>query len=141
MRRFLSWVVMAVCAYICLIICGTVSGIITSLLYRILSSTTLVILFILLGGAGGLTAVSFICLVFAGLVTKVSDLVCVSAKGTRYRVGGIIIMVLYAFLLIGILVGFVQGGDKTAFIIRQVVYMLFGLFLFIASYSRDKAGD
>lgn len=137
MKRFLSWVVLAVCSYLALILCGVVSNVVMSLVNLILNSKTALIIWILLGGGGGFVGVSVAFALLAGVVMSLSESVCASGKGTRYKVAGGIIMAVYAFMVIGLLAGFVRAALFVPGLVSNILYFYFGLMLLLVSHS-DK---
>lgn len=138
MKRVISWVILAAAAYGAIWVCGIVSGVVLSLAAKVLSSGTAIILLILFGGGGTLAVVSVAFVLLASVVMSLSETVCASKNGVRYRVAGIIIMVLYALFVIGILAGVIQTMARTAGIVSGIIYFYFGLMLLFVSFSEKR---
>ena len=138
MKRLFSWIVLVICSYLALMACGFICGIAYSLVIKILSSKTLLILWILLGGGGLFAVISTLFALLAGIVMSLSEVVCASRKGTRYKVVAGICMAFYGLMAIGLVVGFVQSSHNGMALAGYILSFYFGLILLIVSFSENR---
>lgn len=137
MKRFLSWVVLAVCAFVSLFACSIIYSVVMAIINWLLNSRLALVLVVLFGGGGSLTVVIVAISLLSFLTVGASNGVQKSASGTRYKVVGAIIIFLYAGNLILMLFGLVKAASVFATVVADLIFSLYGLLLIIA--GKDAA--
>ena len=139
MKRFLSWVVLAVCSYVCLVLVDVIKQILLGIIYKIASSGVALVILILLGGGGGLSIVAIIMLIMAGFTVSLSDVISKSEKGTRFKVVGWVIVAVYGVTILLSLLGTIRiATSALEFYGGYSMYILFGLFIIFTGLSDSR---
>lgn len=139
MKRFISWVVLAVTCFLSLFVLSFLYSLATELLGRLLNSnSTIFWVLIIVYGAGALSVFSFLVFLAAYLCASASHAICPSEHGTRFITVGTIIILRYAVFAAGTLVGFYHVPNKILYIISCLIFILFGVFV-IANKKEKEA--
>lgn len=139
MKRFLSWLVLVVVSYICLVLVDVIKQVVLAVIFKIASSGVAIVILILLGGGGGLSIVGIAMMMMAVFDVSLSDLICKSEKGTRYKVVGWIMVAVYGVIMLLALLGKVAiKGSALSFYAGYIMYVLFGFFIIGVGLSDSR---
>lgn len=136
MKRFLSWIVLLICSYVSLLACSVLYRIVLRIIYWLMGSRLALVLVVLLGGGGTLTFGLVILIALAHYTTVISDAVCRSENGLRYKVVGGIAAVVYTVGAALIFFGLANSSTACTAAIANIIYALYGIVLIFAAKER-----
>ena len=130
MKRFLSWVVLAILTFIGQEVFFLMWFLATKL-YFVLTGLSKAVFWILVICEGGvaLTIIFYAFILIPVGISAASQAICPSKKGTRYLTAGIVCIVIYALLLLGIIIGIATSSFPyiatfISMIIHGVVFII-----------------
>lgn len=139
MKRFISWVVLALSLFVTGKIIQFIVYIGLEIASRLYDSSKGIFWLIIFGGGSfGLGIAYFFSFAAATYVIKISEKVYPSKNGTRYKVGAVIMGLLFTLDFISCFIVDLSGIGFTRQIILDIFAVFFSILLFIIGRVKDE---